>query len=89
MSAASKERRPESPRSTVWGAASYSECAICLQAYEPGKALKLLSCSHAYHRKCIDLWHCAQPGSKTCPLCLRSVTAVVLIHLGAHYCEQE
>nr|XP_009512348.1 PREDICTED: E3 ubiquitin-protein ligase RNF167-like [Phalacrocorax carbo] len=43
--------------------------------YEPGKALKLLSCSHDYQGKCINPGHCAQPGSKTCPLCLHSVTA--------------
>ncbi|CAM9771963.1 unnamed protein product [Bubo scandiacus] len=73
----SKEWWPGSPPSMVWGAADYpEECAICLQVYEPGQALKLLSCSHAYHGKCIDLWHCAQPGTKTCPLCLYSVTAV-------------
>lgn len=76
----SKERWPESPLSMVWGTA---ECAICLQVYEPGEELKLLSCSHAYHSKCIDRWHHAQPGNKTCPLCLHSVTAVALIPLGA------
>lgn len=85
----SKEERPGSAPSMVWGAAGYTDCAICLQAYEPGGALKLLSCSHAYHGKCIDLWHCVQAGSKTCPLCLRRVTTVALIHLGVHNNEQE
>uniref|UniRef100_A0A803XXI3 Anaphase-promoting complex subunit 11 n=1 Tax=Meleagris gallopavo TaxID=9103 RepID=A0A803XXI3_MELGA len=47
----------------------------------PPRALKLLSCSHAYHSRCIDLWHCTQPSSKTCPLCRRRVTAVALIPL--------
>uniref|UniRef100_A0A663MZM8 RING-type domain-containing protein n=1 Tax=Athene cunicularia TaxID=194338 RepID=A0A663MZM8_ATHCN len=86
----SKEWWPGCPPSMVRGAAGYPEdCAICLQACEPGQALKMLSCSHAFHGKCIDLWHCAQPGSKTCPLCLYSVTAVALISLGAHNNEQE
>lgn len=85
----SEEWWPRSPLSMVWVVADYPECAICLQAYEPGETLKLLSCSHAYHGKCIDQWHCAQPGSKTCPLCLRSVTAVVLIPLGAHNSKQD
>ncbi|KAJ7419776.1 hypothetical protein BTVI_24149 [Pitangus sulphuratus] len=74
----------KSPHSVAWGAADYPECAICLQACEPGRALKLLSCSHVYHGKCIDRWHRAQPGSKTCPLCLYGVTTVVLIHPRAH-----
>ncbi|KAM6294777.1 E3 ubiquitin-protein ligase ZNRF4 [Aegotheles albertisi] len=78
----SREQWSESPPSMVWRVADHPECAICLQEYKPGEGLKLLSCSHAYHSKCIDLWHRAQPGSRTCPLCLRSVTAVSLILLG-------
>lgn len=85
----SKGQHPEIPPSKVWGAFYHPQCAICLQAYKPGEALKLLSCTHTYHGKCIDLWHCAQPGSKTCPLCLRSVTTVALIPLHTHISEQE
>uniref|UniRef100_A0A8C9L763 RING-type E3 ubiquitin transferase n=1 Tax=Pavo cristatus TaxID=9049 RepID=A0A8C9L763_PAVCR len=69
-------------------ASGHPQCAICLQAYKPHEALKLLSCSHAYHSNCIDLWHCTQPGSKTCPLCRRKVTAVALIPLHAHNSEE-
>uniref|UniRef100_A0A493SZ25 RING-type E3 ubiquitin transferase n=1 Tax=Anas platyrhynchos platyrhynchos TaxID=8840 RepID=A0A493SZ25_ANAPP len=72
----SKGQHPEIPPSKVWGAFYHPQCAICLQAYKPGEALKLLSCTHTYHGKCIDLWHCAQPGSKTCPLCLRTIYSV-------------
>ncbi|XP_067169175.1 E3 ubiquitin-protein ligase ZNRF2-like [Apteryx mantelli] len=67
--------------SALGGDTGYAECAICLGTFEQGEALKVLSCSHAYHGKCIDLWHRAQPRGKTCPLCLRRVTAVVLIPL--------
>uniref|UniRef100_A0A669Q7Q3 RING-type domain-containing protein n=1 Tax=Phasianus colchicus TaxID=9054 RepID=A0A669Q7Q3_PHACC len=74
------------PLGRGWGAAE--QCAICLRAYRLHEALKLLSCSHAYHSKCIDLWHCTQPGRKTCPLCRRRVTAVALIPLHAHSSEQ-
>lgn len=80
----SKEEQLVSPPGRVW----HPQCAICLQAYKPHEALKLLSCSHAYHSKCIDLWHCTQPGSKTCPLCRCRVTAVALISLHAHNSEQ-
>lgn len=89
----SKRRRegrwPGSASSMVWGAAAPLSCAICLQEYEPGEALKMLSCSHIYHRKCIDRWHRAQPGGKTCPLCQRSVTAVALVPLAAPDAKQD
>lgn len=84
----SKEGQLVPPPGRVQGAAELPLCAICLQAYKPHEALKLLSCSHAYHSKCIDLWHCTQPRSKTCPLCRRRVTAVALIPLHAHNTEQ-
>ncbi|KAK4808140.1 hypothetical protein QYF61_025481 [Mycteria americana] len=71
----SKEWWPGSPPSTVWGAADHPACAICLRVYEPGEVLELLSCSRACHSECTGLWHRAQPRSKTCPLCLRGVTA--------------
>lgn len=85
----SKAPWPECPRSMVGVAAKSPECVICLQAYKPGEGLKLLSCSHVYHGKCIDLWHCAQSRTKTCPLCLRSVTAVALIPLTARNSQKD
>ncbi|XP_032296915.1 uncharacterized protein LOC116652448 [Coturnix japonica] len=88
----SKEQSEEGqlafPPIRLWGAAEHPQCAICLRAYKPHQALKLLSCSHAYHSKCIDLWHCTQHGSKTCPLCRCRVTAVALFPLQAHNSEQ-
>nr|XP_028569873.1 E3 ubiquitin-protein ligase ZNRF4-like [Podarcis muralis] len=54
----------------------YQECAICLEKYVERDSLKVLSCSHAFHSKCIDLWHITQARSKTCPLCMQRVMVV-------------
>uniref|UniRef100_A0A803TT12 RING-type domain-containing protein n=1 Tax=Anolis carolinensis TaxID=28377 RepID=A0A803TT12_ANOCA len=54
----------------------YQECAICLEKYTEHDSLKVLSCSHAFHSRCIDLWHITQARSKTCPLCMQKVMVV-------------
>lgn len=46
-------------------------CAICLEEFETGEEVRLLACSHLYHRHCIDPW--LQSSSNCCPLCKREV----------------
>nr|XP_006110591.1 E3 ubiquitin-protein ligase RNF167-like [Pelodiscus sinensis] len=69
-----EEPGKESSTSMFNRGAKYTECAICLEVYEKGDRLKILSCSHAYHSKCIDLWLLTQTRNKTCPLCMQRVT---------------
>uniref|UniRef100_A0A8C3SR35 RING-type E3 ubiquitin transferase n=1 Tax=Chelydra serpentina TaxID=8475 RepID=A0A8C3SR35_CHESE len=69
-----EEQGKESSGSTFNRGVKYTECAICLETYEKGDMLKILSCSHAYHGKCIDLWLLTQTRNKTCPLCMQRVT---------------
>ncbi|XP_050790339.1 E3 ubiquitin-protein ligase RNF13-like [Gopherus flavomarginatus] len=69
-----EEQGKEPSTSTFNRGAKYTECAICLEMYEKGDMLKILSCSHAYHGKCIDLWLLTQTRNKTCPLCMQRVT---------------
>ncbi|EMP24211.1 E3 ubiquitin-protein ligase RNF167 [Chelonia mydas] len=69
-----EEQGKKSSTNTFNRGAKYTECAICLETYEKGDMLKILSCSHAYHSKCIDQWLLTQTWNKTCPLCMQRVT---------------
>lgn len=67
-------------------------CAICLEDYQDGEALRMLPCFHCYHRQCIDSWllpvpgGLPQPSSRVCPVCRAPVvlTSVVLTSVLSH-----
>ncbi|KAH9947616.1 hypothetical protein B0H21DRAFT_325550 [Amylocystis lapponica] len=42
-------------------------CLICLDDYEDDDNLRLMSCKHAFHKKCVDKW--LQVGRNNCPAC--------------------
>uniref|UniRef100_A0A674IKN6 Ring finger protein 148 n=2 Tax=Terrapene triunguis TaxID=2587831 RepID=A0A674IKN6_9SAUR len=41
-------------------------CVVCLEVYMPKDVVRLLRCSHIFHRKCIDPWLLKH---RTCPVC--------------------
>ncbi|XP_004978363.1 E3 ubiquitin-protein ligase RNF181 [Setaria italica] len=43
-----------------------SACAVCLEAYAAGDALRTMPCAHAFHEGCIVEWLSVSP---LCPLC--------------------
>jgi hypothetical protein len=43
-----------------------SECSICLEEIETRFDMSTLTCSHGFHRKCIDKWSRRQ---RRCPIC--------------------
>lgn len=51
----------------------YETCVICMADYKEGDRLKILSCSHAYHIICINIWFHTQSRKKTCPFCKQVV----------------
>ena len=42
-------------------------CSICFVDYEEATELRILPCTHSFHKKCIDPWILEQNNS--CPLC--------------------
>lgn len=59
-------------RSTIdaWREHSSDACAICLEEYSTSQELRVLPCSHEFHKECIDPWLLNNP---TCPLCLYNI----------------
>merc|ERR1712176_1321368 len=42
-------------------------CSICLEEYEQGECIRVLTCGHTFHSSCIFPW--LTERSPTCPLC--------------------
>ncbi|KAJ3589282.1 hypothetical protein NHX12_010127 [Muraenolepis orangiensis] len=58
----------------AWGSASSSNsspaCAICLEDFQDGQDLRIISCAHEFHKDCVDPWLLQH---RTCPLCMHNI----------------
>nr|CAB3268056.1 Gl zinc finger (RING)-10 precursor [Phallusia mammillata] len=54
----------ESDRSSLTSGGSL--CAICLEEFSEGQELRIVPCSHEFHKLCVDPW---LREHQTCPLC--------------------
>ncbi len=43
-------------------------CSICMEEFKLAEILKMLPCTHVFHRKCINKWK-----NNACPLCRKSI----------------
>lgn len=46
----------------------YSQCVICMSAYEVGDSIRILPCLHRFHKMCVDEW-LLKHSTPTCPIC--------------------
>lgn len=49
----------------------FTECSICLESYQIGEDVRVLSCKHCFHKPCIDSW---LGTMLRCPICRNAVT---------------
>ena len=53
------------------GGAGGGDCAVCLEAFEPGdRCRRLPRCEHSFHAECVDSW---LRKSGACPVCRAEV----------------
>jgi hypothetical protein len=51
------------------------ECCVCLAAFDTSQEIRVTSCGHAFHGRCLGNW---LKVNRTCPLCRRDLAAAVL-----------
>ncbi|NXA37940.1 RN215 protein, partial [Eudromia elegans] len=51
-------------------ACEIDSCAVCLDQFHKSQWLRVLPCSHEFHRDCVDPWLLLQ---QTCPLCKHNI----------------
>ncbi|CAH2296005.1 E3 ubiquitin- ligase ZNRF3 isoform X1 [Pelobates cultripes] len=49
---------------------STSDCAICLEKYIDGEEIRVIPCTHRFHKRCVDPWLLQ---NHTCPHCRHNI----------------
>lgn len=62
-SSSSSGGSPRGPK----GGGTLKTCVVCIEDYREGDKLRVLPCSHRFHKECIDQWISARPP--LCPVC--------------------
>ncbi|CAK8676630.1 unnamed protein product [Clavelina lepadiformis] len=67
---------------TASSASSASLCAICLEEFVDGQELRVVPCSHEFHKRCVDPW---LREKLTCPLCTYNILDAPVERSGRSY----
>ncbi|XP_066492586.1 E3 ubiquitin-protein ligase RNF43 [Tiliqua scincoides] len=62
--------RQAPPGDAVSTCSSAPVCAICLEEFNEGQELRIITCFHEFHRQCVDPW---LQQHQTCPLCMFNI----------------
>lgn len=54
------------------GSESHS-CAVCIEGYNHGEVVMILTCSHFFHKSCVEPWLLEH---RTCPMCKSNILGV-------------
>ncbi|NXX76572.1 RN215 protein, partial [Urocolius indicus] len=65
-----KTRRYHPGKAPRRWACEIDSCAVCLDQFHKSQWLRVLPCSHEFHRDCVDPWLLLQ---QTCPLCKHNI----------------
>ncbi|GJQ87685.1 hypothetical protein Trydic_g17503 [Trypoxylus dichotomus] len=57
-------------------------CAVCIEPYKPLEVLRILPCTHEFHKNCIDPWLLEH---RTCPMCKMDI----LKHYGFMFTDSQ
>ncbi|XP_065429355.1 E3 ubiquitin-protein ligase RNF43 isoform X1 [Chrysemys picta bellii] len=68
-------------RDSASSCSSAPVCAICLEEFSEGQELRIISCSHEFHRECVDPW---LQQHHTCPLCMFNIIEGAAFAQPAH-----
>ncbi|KAI5148087.1 hypothetical protein ENBRE01_0101 [Enteropsectra breve] len=49
----------------------HKNCIVCLDDFENDEEIRILGCSHCFHKRCIDTWLIS---SLKCPMCRKSIS---------------
>lgn len=66
-----KVRTYKIPKGTEKGSQEIENCAVCLELFSNNDAIRILPCSHEFHKNCVDPW---LKLKQTCPLCKKNIT---------------
>ncbi|NXX73780.1 RN128 ligase, partial [Urocolius indicus] len=53
-------------------------CVVCLEPFQPKEVVRVLTCKHLFHQRCIDRWLLEH---RTCPLCKWDIFNVLRVEV--------